>query len=272
MLFNSYSFILLFLPISIIGYFILNNFKAYTAATIFLISMSLCFYAYADIYYLPLMLFSIGVNFLFCKLLNKSERTLFRKVVLIFAILFNIGLLFYYKYYNFTIQNLNSLMNTTILIKNIALPLAISFFTFQQISFIIDIYREETKDYGFLNYVLFVTYFPKLIQGPICEHAKIMPQFLSSDKRRINWEYFSRGLYLFALGLAKKVLLADVFGVAANMGFSNISGMNSVEAILVMLSYTFQIYFDFSGYCDMAMGISMMLNIELRKRQNARLF
>lgn len=263
MLFNSYIFILLFLPLCLIGYFVLNHWKQYKLALGFLLGMSLWFYGYFNYNYLFIILISIFVNFILYQLLDYLESSKKRKCVLFLGIAFNIGLIFYFKYFDFFIENINTIFRTNFSLKHILLPLGISFFTFQQLSFIIDAYKRKVPNYSFLEYAAFVTYFPQLIAGPIVTHDELIPQFTDKEKRKFNWENFSLGIYIFVLGLSKKILIADIFGNVANYGFSNISTLNTTTAILVMLSYTMQIYFDFSGYCDMAVGIGKMMNIDL---------
>jgi len=263
LLFNSYVFILLFLPLCIIGYFGLNHFRQYTLAHIFLLAMSLWFYAYFNYSYLFIILISIAVNFLFTRMLHKTESSGLRKLELLLSLIFNFGILFYYKYYNFFLENLNSLFAADFTLKNILLPLGISFFTFQQVSYVVDVYRGDVEKYPFLQYACFVCYFPQLIAGPIVTHDELIPQLLDDSKKQFNWENFERGIYIFVLGLAKKVLIADVFGNAANWGFANVELLDSTNAALTALAYTIQIYFDFSGYCDMAIGIGSMMNIDL---------
>lgn len=260
MLFNSYVFVLCFLPICIIGYFILNRVKQRKLAQFFLLMMSLWFYVFFDFHYLLIIIFSIVVNYCIYQLVLKGIN---RHILLALALLFNLGMLFYFKYFDFFAQNFNAVFNSNIALKNMILPLGISFFTFQQISFIIDVYRGGVPSYRFIEYASFVTFFPQLIAGPIVMHNELVPQFLDSDKKRFQWGNFTKGIYIFTIGLSKKVILADTFGRAVNWGFSNIVELDSTNAIIIMLSYTFQIYFDFSGYCDMAIGIGQMLNIDL---------
>ena len=155
------------------------------------------------------------------------------------------------------------MFGTDFALRGVVLPLGISFFTFQQMSYVIDAYRGEVSQYNLLHYASFVSYFPQLVAGPIVTHDELIPQFLDEEKKRFRWESFSPGLFLFAMGLGKKVLVADLFGRAANWGFGNIAALDSTNAILVMLAYTFQVYFDFSGYCDMANGLGRMMNLEL---------
>ncbi|MDE6663037.1 MAG: MBOAT family protein, partial [Lachnospiraceae bacterium] len=191
---------------------------------------------------------------------KKREKTTCR-VGLLTGIVFNLGLLFYFKYYDFFIENINFAFHTNFTLKHILLPLGISFFTFQQLSFIIDRCLGRAEHYSFINYVTFVTFFPQLIAGPIVLYKEIIPQFEDADNRKFNAANFSEGIVLFVLGLGKKVLIADVFGLVVNYGFAQTYSLDTVSTILVVLSYTFEIYFDFSGYSDMAMGLGRMFNI-----------
>ncbi len=263
MLFNSYIFILLFLPLVLSGYYIFNHFECYRVSSLFLLIMSLIFYAYFNISYLPIIISSIIINYIFYKLFERINKERLRKFLLIAAIVFNVGILFYFKYWDFFFYNINTVFGTSFTLQHLILPLGISFFTFQQLSFVIDSYKKETPDYDFINYALFVTYFPQLIAGPILNHNELIPQLTDISKRKINMKFLSSGLYIFIIGLSKKVLIADVFGNAANWSFSSIDILNSTDAIICMLSYTIQIYFDFSGYCDMATGIARMMNIDI---------
>lgn len=263
MLFNSYIFILLFLPLCLIGYFGLNRFHRYSLAMAFLLGMSLWFYGYFNPSYLVIIVTSIVLNYGITRLMRMTDRQGARKAELAAALLVNFGILFYYKYFDFFIGNVNVLFAAQIPLKHIVLPLGISFFTFQQVSYVIDAYRGQTGKYSFLQYAAYVAYFPQLIAGPIVTHDELIPQFLEEDRKRFQWENFSPGMFLFTLGLTKKVLIADTFGQAADWGIGDISGLGTLSAALVMLAYTFQIYFDFSGYCDMALGLGRMMNFEL---------
>lgn len=267
MLFNSYIFIFIFLPICILGYFILNKLNNKKIGLGFLFLMSLWFYGYFNPYYLFIILSSILINYLFYRLFARLHSH--RKAMLVTALITNIGILFYFKYFDFFIENVNALFNTDFALKNILLPLGISFFTFQQLSFIIDAYRGEIKNYNFIEYALFVAFFPQLIAGPIVTHDEMIPQFRDNNKKRFDWDNFSKGLYLFALGLSKKVLIADFFSKTVDWGFFNIQALNSGDAIIVILSYSLQIYFDFSGYCDMAIGLGKMLNMDIALNFNS---
>ena len=263
MLFNSYIFVLLFLPVCIAGYFLLNHANKQRWAQLFLLGMSLWFYGYFTPAYLPIILISIVMNYAFSYILLAGKQPFVRKSTLAVSLAVNVGILFYYKYFGFFTENFNLLFGTSFVAKNILLPLGISFFTFQQISYVIDSYRKEVPVYDFLQYACFVTYFPQLIAGPIVTHDELVPQFMDKEKKYFCWEHFASGIYMFVLGLAKKVLIADTMGNAANWGFSNVGLLDSTNAVLTMLAYTIQIYFDFSGYCDMAIGIGQMMNIDL---------
>lgn len=263
MLFNSYIFILVFLPVCLFGYFGLNHFRKYTLAQLFLLGMSLWFYAYFEVSYLGIILSSILLNYGMIRLMDKTTTSGRRKAVAVVAVLLNLGVLFYFKYFDFFLMNLNRFVHTDFALHNILLPLGISFFTFQQVSYVVDAYRGEVQQYSFLQYASFVAYFPQLIAGPIVTHDELIPQFLDESKKHFCWENFAAGLYMFALGLGKKVLLADTFGIAANWGFANVAGLDTTNAIFTTLAYTIQIYFDFSGYCDMAIGIGRMMNLDL---------
>ena len=267
MQFNSYIFILCFLPLTLLVYFALNHFGKRKPALAALLAASLWFYGYFNKSYLIIICGSIAVNFILSRLMGRSQR---KKGLLILGLLFNVGLIFYFKYYDFFLSNLNTAFGTDFVLKNITLPLGISFFTFQQISFMVDSYRGETKDYTFLEYALFVSFFPQLVAGPIVLHSELIPQFRNESKYGVNFDNLSRGIMMFTRGLAKKILIADLFGAAVDWGFAQAAiaskgedALSTVETIIVMLSYTFQIYFDFSGYSDMAIGLGAMFNLDI---------
>lgn len=204
MLFNSYIFIFLFLPLALLGYFVLNHFGKFKIAKFFLIAMSLWFYAYFNISYLWIILISIVVNYC-CHVRLKAGGT---KVYLVSGIVFNLGLLFYFKYFNFFIDNINSLFHISYVVEQIVLPLGISFFTFQQLGFLIDTGRGEVEKQSFLDYVLFVTLFPQLIAGPIVSHEEMLPQFRNPALKRPN----SRNLYIKAVWMPECVRLNRSWG------------------------------------------------------------
>jgi len=271
MLFNSYEFIFIFLPFTFFIYFYLNQKKYKESSKFFLVISSLFFYSWWNISYLPLLLFSMLFNYKIGNLLVQKKTILKvrEKHLLVLGITLNLMLLGYYKYSDFFISNSNLLFNTNAPLLNLALPLAISFFTFQQIAYLVDSYRGETKAYNFLNYAVFVSFFPQLIAGPIVHHKEMMPQFENYAKSKINYHNIAIGLFVFTIGLFKKVIIADTFSVWATTGFDTATALNFVEAWTASLSYTFQLYFDFSGYTDMAIGVALLFNIKLPINFNA---
>ncbi len=194
---------------------------------------------------------------------EENKKSFSKKSILIFGIVANLSLLGYFKYADFFIENFNIVAQTNINLFNLLLPLAISFFTFQQIAYLVDSYRQETKEYDFLNYALFVTFFPQLIAGPIVHHSEMMPQFANKWNAVKKYKNIALGLFIFSIGLFKKVVIADTFAVWASAGFDTATTLNLFEAWATSLSYTFQLYFDFSGYTDMAIGIALLFNIKL---------
>lgn len=271
MLFNSYIFILFFLPLCLVVYFLLNKFKLYKTGLVFLTGMSLWFYGFSNPSYLPVICGSIIVNYLIYFFMSKMSERKNKKILMILGVVFNLGLLGYFKYVDFFIENVNAMFKQDMRLLKIALPLGISFFTFQQISFVIDAYKGEVGKCNFLEYASFVSYFPQLVAGPIVSHDEILPQLRDQSKKLPSWKNLSMGFYVFTLGLAKKMLIADTFGKMVDEGYITVinvmnyggQSINTVEAVLICLAYAFQLYFDFSGYCDMAIGIAKMMNIEL---------
>lgn len=266
MVFYSLEFIVLFLPLSIITYFFIGKFDT-TEQNIYqkvwLILISLFFYGYVNYIYTFIILFSILINYalgVFIAKLNKNLNK--KKILFILGILFNIILLAYYKYSNFFIQNINSILKSDLNLLNLVLPLGISFFTFQQLAFIVDNYKNQMVEYNFIDYCLSVVFFPKIAEGPIVTSNYIIPQFNNKDKKYINYNNINKGLYMLSIGLAKKIFIADIIAQFANVGFA-LNSMSIWDAWLTSLSYTFQLYYDFSGYCDMAIGVALMFNIEL---------
>lgn len=259
MLFNSYVFVFLFFPICLAGYYGLTHFRKSTAAKVFLIAMSFWFYGYFNVSYLLIMICSIGGNYLFHRLLSHRPR----REIMIMAVALDLGVLFYFKYYDFFISTINSAFGLSAALRHILLPLGISFFTFQQISFVADTYKGEVRDCPLIDYALFVSFFPQLIAGPIVNHEEMLPQFKKIGQDSVLWDKIAEGFGLFILGLSKKVLLADTFGAGVDYGYINIGLLGRADAVLVILFYTLQLYFDFSGYCDMARGIAKMLGMEI---------
>jgi D-alanyl-lipoteichoic acid acyltransferase DltB (MBOAT superfamily) len=218
---------------------------------------SLFFYAWWNIVYLPLILISVVFNYFFARVI------IAKKGLLSFGIIVNLALLAYFKYVDFFIENFNYMSNNELPLLQLALPLAISFYTFQQIAYLVDSYRGETAEYDFLNYAVFVTFFPQLIAGPIVHHSEMMPQFLKLKNKVLQYHTIAAGIFIFTIGLFKKVVIADSFAVWATQGFDMERSLTMLEGWMTSLSYTFQLYFDFSGYTDMAIGAALLFNIKL---------
>lgn len=281
MLFNSYIYILAFLPISLIVYWLLVRFGAVKAAKLWLVAASFYFYGWWDVRYVPLLAASVLFNYAVGLLLARgaheendadgstggrgagrgADRR--RRLILGFGIAANIALLCYYKYMDFFIENLNALLHADWGLLELVLPLGISFYTFSQITYLVDSYKGIVRENSLLNYSLFVTFFPQLIAGPILHHREMMPQFADPNNYRANVRNFSLGITIFAAGLVKKVVIADTLAPIAAYGFDEAASLTLVEAWMTSLSYTFQLYFDFSGYTDMAIGAALLFNIRL---------
>ncbi|MBA3580915.1 MAG: MBOAT family protein [Gammaproteobacteria bacterium] len=263
MLFNSYIFIFCYLPIVLVGYFGSARYWGQTAALLWLVAMSLIFYAWWNPIYSLLIIGSMSINYKLSQILHKSY---IKKIYLIIGITLNLALIGYFKYTNFMIEQFNQVYGTDFFIKDIMLPLAISFFTFQQIAYLVDAYHGQTKEYNFLHYCLFVLFFPQLIAGPIVHHKELLPQFFNSAVYKWSSEHFSIGLTIFVIGLFKKVVLADGVSVYATPIFEAAESgvvLTLYEAWAGALAYTLQLYFDFSGYSDMAVGLARMFGVLL---------
>lgn len=264
MLFNSHIFIFVFLPIVFLGFYGIAR-ASRTLAALWLTLASLFFYGWWDVRYVGLLLGSIVFNYGAGYLIghNFLHRA---KLLLIGAIVFDLVLLGYFKYTNFFIENLNVLTGTALLTTEIVLPLGISFFTFTQIAFLVDTYQGKVKEYNFIHYTLFVTYFPHLIAGPVLHHKEMMPQFAKPSCYQFSYENLLIGLTVFFIGLFKKVVIAD--GIAPYVG--PVFAAQGLGVTLTFLDawggalcYTLQLYFDFSGYSDMAIGLSRLFGVTL---------
>jgi len=277
MLFNSYEFIFAFFPIVIICFFLISRLH-HAAASIWMGLASIFFYGYWSLKAIPILLCSVCINYwLGSKLTptnayatpnDATEKN--RKRYLVAALLGNIALLCFFKYANFFIENINSvtvfLGHQSIPAINIVLPIGISFFTFTQIAFLVDCWQGKVKERNFSHYLLFVTYFPHLIAGPILHHAQLMPQFARAETYRPHIEKMALGLAIFTIGLSKKLLIADPLSEFANVFFKGVNAgitPQFFDSWYGVLAYTFQIYFDFSGYSDMAIGLSLFIGIKL---------
>lgn len=263
MLFNSFEYIFIFLPIAVSVFFFLSRHISASASRVWLVLGSLFFYSWWDIKYLPLITGSIAFNFFVGTAVLRSTDNSLKRSGLIFGICLNLLLLGYFKYSDFFISNINYIANAHIVLLHITLPLGISFFTFTQIAYLVDCYRNEAGEYDFMNYSLFVTLFPHLLAGPILHHKDIMPQFEEKKNGLLDYKNLSIGISWFAIGLFKKVIFADSLAPLANAGFAADVPLRFIESWITSLSYTLQLYFDFSGYSDMALGSALMLNIRL---------
>jgi len=261
MLFNSYSFVLLFLPITITGFYVSAHYLGYRASRLWLITASLFFYAWWNPAYIGLLLGSVVVNFCFGCLLQKKISC--RKKILAAGITANLLLLGYFKYANFFIDNINTLADTNLPVLKVILPLGISFFTLQQMAFLLDTYEDLTEEKSFFDYVLFATFFPLLLSGPIVHHRDVLPQFRKADAGSFRDNSFAFGLFVFAIGLFKKTVIADSLANMVAAGFDSHDVITMTDAWLSSIAFTLRAYFDFSGYSDMAVGLGLLVNIRL---------
>ena len=266
MLFNSYLFLFAFLPIALIGYYFIGKYSNKKWTIIWLILISLVFYGWYNPAYLFFLIGSIIVNYSLGIIIANKTNISTRKTLVTIGIIINILSLGYFKYTNFFIDNINTILKTDLVLNTIILPLAISFFTIQQIGYLVDVYRKETTKYNFLEYCLFVVFFPKLISGPIARFKEIIPQLQSKEFPRLDRNNFSVGITVFFLGLFKKVILADYIAGLANPVFTAASQgavVHFFDAWTGAFAYAFQIYFDFSAYSDMAIGLGLLFGIRL---------
>jgi len=271
-LFNSQEFAFFFLPITLVIFLLIRSRDLKELSFIWLALASLFFYGWWEPKYLVLILASIAVNFAIGKNISFLKTRIRKKFVFSLGIIFNLALLGFYKYANFTVNNINAVAGTNFHLDTIILPLAISFFTFQQIAYLVDAYNGETKEYNFTHYCLFVTFFPQLIAGPIVHHKEMMPQFMYNQGGLPKIDYLTVGVFIFVIGLFKKIVIADSFAPIADNVFNLADAgenISTVDAWVGALSYTFQLYFDFSGYSDMAIGAGRMFGIHLPQNFNS---
>ena len=269
MLFNSIDFIFVFLPICLLGYFVIQRYLA-RAAWFFLSLSSAFFYGYWDTKLLIILCISILLNLSLAVVIRKFTATAqSRKATWVMsgAIVANLGLLVYFKYTNFLIDNYNYLSDSQLLNLDIVLPIGISFYTFTQIAYLVDVRKNLVSDFNLGNYFLFVSFFPQLVAGPILHHKEMMPQFGKTKPNLITAENCAIGITLFTFGLFKKVIIADgldpFVGQVFDRPAESITALSSVDVWLGSLAYTLQLYFDFSGYSDMAMGLARIFGIVL---------
>lgn len=266
MLFNSYVFIFLFLPLTLLGYVLLGRTRSHPLVAFWLVLASLTYYGWWGPKYVLLFLVLIVFNYGMGNWLIRETRDPRRRLLLAFGIVVNLAVLLHYKYTNFVLNTVNTLTGANYAFEKIVLPLGISFFTFQKIAYLVDAYRHEVKKYTFLDFCLFVTFFPQLIAGPIVHHKEILSQFANRTSFRLKSTDVAVGLTVFAIGLFKKVMLADSVAIYANPIFDAAHAGTAptfFEAWLAAIAYTLQLYFDFSGYTDMAIGMGRLFSIRL---------
>ena len=258
MIFSSFIFIFVFLPLAVGGYYLFGR-KSVKSANRWLLAASFFFYGWWNIGFLPLMLILIVCNYAIGLALHRFR---YKKALLVLGIGTNLAVLGYYKYTDFFIQTINRILHTGWSLHNIILPLGISFYTFQALSYIIDVYMQKTQpEKSFSAFALYISLFPQLIAGPIVDHKMMIPQFASKERHRFNAQNFSSGITLFAFGVFKKVVIADRLSPVVADVFGHISTLTFTDAWIGVLSYALQLYFDFSAYSEMAIGLGNMLNL-----------
>lgn len=263
MYFNSYVFILIFLPLVVFGYYLFLDKLGKTASHRWLLLASLLFCGYLNWRFAFIVLVCSVIGYCFIYAVSKSEAGFrYKKNMLILGVVSHISILFVFKYYNFFVDTVNQITKKEFRGLELLMPLGISFYTFQQIAYLIDCYKDSSKRMAFEKYLLFVLYFPKFLQGPIILYEDFYTRLCQVDKDK-KYDSIGQGLYWFASGLAKKVLIADILARMVDAGYGNIEELNATSAIFVMIAYSLQLYFDFSGYSDMACGIGKMLQIDL---------
>ena len=261
MLFNSYAFIFGFLPATLLGYFVLARFGR-RPSLLWLIAASLLFYGWWHPAFLLVLATSIAFNYGMTELIARTAgRPRMQNGVLFAAIAANLGALAYYKYLYTLVQMINLRTGWHLQFDELVLPIGISFFTFTQIGYMLDVKQGIAEERGLLNHVLFVTFFPHLVAGPILHNREMMPQYGNAATYRVSAENLAVGGSLFIMGLAKKVLLADPQSALVGQGFSHTGNLGVADAWFTALAYSLQLYFDFSGYSDMAIGLARMFNI-----------
>ena len=269
MLFNSFTFLALFFPIVALGNAGLRQFCNARYAQWWLLLASLFFYAFATASHILLLLGSIGFNWAIAKRIGTHNETGPRRRWLWLGIIANIAFLSTFKYVNFFLGQFDALLGIHLAIPNWAFPLGISFFTLTQVMYLIDCYERMTEPISLLDHASAVSFFPYVSSGPIIRSAEIASQFVRDLAREERWQLACRGLHLFALGLAKKVVFADTFAHIADAGFGAVGNLSTIEAWSFSLAYTLQIYYDFSGYSEMAVGTAWMLGFNIPQNFNS---
>lgn len=263
--FNSYEFIFVFLPIVWLGWRALLGFGAQRLCIVWLTVASLVFYGYWNWHYLPLLIASLVVNYILGSLLARGASR-GRGLFLALGLTWNIGLLAYFKYFNFFLDTANALIGTDWPIESIVLPLGISFFTFQKIAFLVDAWRGKIRDVRLIDFALFVLFFPQLIAGPIVHHDEFIPQLKDFSASKFNTRHLLVGGCLFAMGLFEKSVVADTLAPLADSAFglaSNGTRLRLFEAWTGVAAYSLQLFYDFAGYSHMALGLALLFGLRL---------
>ena len=260
MQFNSYGFIFYFLPLTVLLYFLANKIRPVCGKFV-LIAASVLFYAFGRPNMLVCLAISVAVNYFFALLIYRKNVK--AKIILSIPVIVNVALLLYFKYTNFILGSACHALGREFVPLNIILPLGISFYTFQQIAYVVSVSRGELDNVSFIDYITYILYFPKLLMGPLMEPVDFMAQINDASRKKAGLNNIVCGIKIFSFGLIKKVLLADTFSRAVSCAYGNVESISAADGLLMVLFYTFEIYFDFSGYSDMAVGASMMLNIDL---------
>ena len=261
MIFSSYKFIFLFLPIVLIGYLLLKKTKNAPLVKLWLVISSLVFYSWGQVEFLPVFVFSLLSNYLFIKIIDKAKRKSVRVLFLILGVVESLSVLLYFKYFNFALSTVNTLAHTDFTLKNIILPLGISFYTFQIMTYLIDVFRKTAEVRPLLDYLVYITFFPQLIVGPIVRHDEFLPQ-LENDAFLHSKPDFARAILLFSIGCGKKILIADPL-IEFALTYYGTPSASPIHAWTATIAYTLAYYFDFSGYGDMALGLGKAFGIDL---------
>ena len=266
MVFSSYAFLLVFLPLTLLGFYALRAVGGRRASVTFLLVASLAFYGVWNLAHLALLVASIAANYGCGRYLATAAPQGARRAAMIAGVAGNLSLIFWFKYLDFAGSNAAALAGAVWTFQNLLLPLGISFFTFQQIAYLVDCFKSRDGEKSFRDYALFVSFFPQLIAGPIVHHRYTRPQFAALAERPVIADYIPYGVMIFAMGLAKKTLIADPIARAIDPLWASAAAgdpLGAAAAWTAMIGYSLQIYFDFSGYCDMAIGLGLMLGVRL---------
>jgi alginate O-acetyltransferase complex protein AlgI len=273
MLFNSYLFIFVFLPITLLGFYFISR---KTLQLSFLLACSIFFYAYWSTTYVFFLLFTVVLDFYVARTIFKTTDVKKRKLLLFTSMFINLSILGFFKYYNLLANTINSLVSTAtsydsiVPVLSLILPIGISFYTFQSMSYVIDVYRKKSDAHAnLLSFAGYVTLFPHQISGPLVRHNQIVPQLENPQTYFFHRDHFWKGCAFFILGLSKKILIADLLALIVSPLVTNMKLASNLEAWLAILGYSMQLYFDFSGYSDMAVGLGLMMNIQFPQNFNS---